>query len=124
MMPMLPSFQVATVILPKCFSFPLYQSMNVAQNLSFPLKTRDASMSHADIHERVITIARELEIESILNRSANAISLLKNSWWLLGVPWLDLMFLWYCSMNHLLPSSLVSSGDCDKPSSVFKKSWE
>ena len=62
--------------LAQVFQFPvLYQSMNVAQNLSFPLKTRDASMSHADIHERVITIARELEIESILNRSANAISL-------------------------------------------------
>ena len=62
--------------LAQVFQFPvLYQSMNVAQNLAFPLKTRDASMSHADIHERVITIARELEIESILNRSANAISL-------------------------------------------------
>ena len=62
--------------LAQVFQFPvLYQSMSVAQNLAFPLQTRGAKMSRSAIDGRVRDIAQELDIEPILTRSANAISL-------------------------------------------------
>ena len=62
--------------LAQVFQFPvLYQSMNVAQNLAFPLTTRGSTLARAAIDERVNAIAKELKIEPILKRSVNAISL-------------------------------------------------
>ena len=57
MMSMLPSFRSRPSSCPR-FSFPC---LSVYERCPEPLifaKTLDASMSHADIHERVITIAR------------------------------------------------------------------
>ena len=62
--------------LAQVFQFPvLYQSMSVAQNLAFPLTTRGSTLNREAIDKRVSAIAKELNIESILKRSANAISL-------------------------------------------------
>ncbi len=62
--------------LAQVFQFPvLYQSMSVAQNLAFPLTTRGSALSWEAIDARVSAIAHELDIASILQRSANGISL-------------------------------------------------
>ena len=62
--------------LAQVFQFPvLYQSMTVRENLAFPLTTRGSRMSRGDVEARVTAVADELNIEDILNRSANRISL-------------------------------------------------
>ena len=62
--------------LAQVFQFPvLYQSMTVGENLAFPLTTRGSSRNRSDIESRVQAVADELNIEGILNRPANGISL-------------------------------------------------
>jgi glycerol transport system ATP-binding protein len=62
--------------LAQVFQFPvLYQSMTVRENLAFPLTTRGSRMRRGDVEARVKAVADELNIEDILNRSANRISL-------------------------------------------------
>jgi glycerol transport system ATP-binding protein len=49
--------------------------MTVGENLAFPLTTRGSNRRRADIDARVKAVAEELNIEGILNRPANGISL-------------------------------------------------
>ncbi len=56
------------------FQFPvLYESMTVAENLAFPLRTR--GYAEAQIKERVAYIAAELELEARLDARSKALSL-------------------------------------------------
>ncbi len=56
------------------FQFPvLYESMTVAENLAFPLRTR--GYPQAQIKERVAYIAEELELEKRLDARSKALSL-------------------------------------------------
>lgn len=60
--------------LSQVFQFPvLYESLTVAQNLAFPLKTRGAVA--LDVTERTRHVARELEIEALLDRKPGRLSL-------------------------------------------------
>ena len=56
------------------FQFPvLYESLSVADNLAFPLKTRGASL--AEITKRVAYICNELSITGLRERKARTLSL-------------------------------------------------
>lgn len=62
--------------LAQVFQFPvLYPTMTVEENLAFPLITRGSKHSRGSVDARVHDIAAELNIEGILKRPANAISL-------------------------------------------------
>jgi len=56
------------------FQFPvLYESLNVAENLAFPLRTRGAGK--AEITGRVDYICKQLDISNLRDRKANTLSL-------------------------------------------------